>query len=130
MRMSAAILVVCGLFGLFLAMVGLYGVVSFSVANRAHEIGIRAALGAQRNDLIGMVFAEASWVILIGSVLGLLLAFAARPFIARLAFDLTTLDPLTFAGIPVLMGMTVLLACYIPARRAARADPMAALREL
>jgi predicted permease len=130
LRMSAAILMVCGLFGLFLAMVGLYGVVSFSVANRTREIGIRAALGARKNDLIRMVISEALRVFLIGSALGLLLIFAARPFISRLTFDLTTLDPLTFVGIPLLIGMIVLLACYIPARRAARVDPMVALREL
>ncbi|MBZ5495233.1 MAG: ABC transporter permease [Acidobacteriia bacterium] len=130
LRMSAAILIVCGLLGLFLALVGLYGVVSFSVANRTREIGIRAALGARKNDLIRMVIAEALRVLLIGSALGLLLIFAARPLIARLTFDLTTLDPLTFIGIPLLIGMIVLLACYIPARRAARVDPMDALREL
>ena len=130
LRMSAAILVVCGLFGLFLALVGLYGVVSYSVANRTREIGIRAALGARKNDLIRMVIAEASRVFLIGSALGLLLTFAARPVISRLTFDLTTLDPLTFVGIPVLIGVIVLVACYIPARRASRVDPMEALREL
>ena len=107
-----------------------FRVMAYAVAQRTREIGIRGALGAQKTDIIKMVVGEALMVIVIGSALGLLLALAARPIISRLAFGLLTLDPFTFIGIPLLIGVIVLLACYIPARRASRVDPMVALREL
>jgi ABC-type antimicrobial peptide transport system permease subunit len=130
LRIAAAFLAVCGVFGLLLATVGLYGVVSYSVAQRTREIGIRTALGAQRMDVIKMVISEGFKVTLIATILGLLAGMAAKRYIQTFSLGRVTLDPFVFVTVPVILGAVVLLACYIPARRAARTDPMSALREL
>jgi predicted permease len=130
LRMAAAILAVCGMFGLVLATVGLYGVVSYSVAQRTREIGIRAALGAQRRDIMTMVIGEGIKVTLAGTILGLLVSLAARRYILMFSLGIVKTNPVVFIAVPVVLGIIVLLACYIPARRATRVGPMAALREL
>jgi predicted permease len=130
LRTAAAVLAVCGGFGLLLATVGLYGVVSYSVAQRTREIGLRAALGARSADIIRMVIGEGLKVSMVGTVFGILLALAAKKYIMRFSLGLVTFDAAAFVGIPLLLGAVVLLACYLPARRAARVDPLTALREL
>jgi putative ABC transport system permease protein len=129
-RMAAAILAVSGLIGLLLACVGIYGVVSYSVAQRIREIGIRAALGAQRRDILKLVIGEGVKVALIGSVLGAILSFAATRIASSYVVAIPAMDWITFIAVLLLLATVILLACYIPARCAARVDPMVALREL
>ena len=129
-RLAAAILAVSGLIGMLLASVGLYGVVSYSVARRAHEIGVRSALGARRSDIMRLVIREGVNVAVIGSALGLVAAYAAIRITAKMFVAIPSVDPATLIIVPVVLNAVVLLACYVPASRAARVDPMCALREL
>lgn len=129
-RLAAGILTVSGIIGLLLASVGLYGVVSYSVAQRVHEIGVRTALGADRRDIMQLVLREGAKVAAIGSAIGLIGANAAVRITARMFVALPAIDATTIVIVPVVLAAVVLLACYIPARRAARVDPMVALREL
>jgi putative ABC transport system permease protein len=127
-RTAAGILVVCGFVGLLLASIGLYGVVSYSVAQRTREIGVRIALGADRRLIAGLVLREAAAVTGIGALLGFgLSAFALRAT-ATLVGPVPTSDALVFLLVPAVVGAVVLLGCYVPARRAATADPVEALR--
>jgi predicted permease len=129
-RLAAAILAASGLIGLVLASVGLYGVVSYSVAQRVHEIGVRSALGARRSDIMHLVIREGLKVAAIGSALGLVAAYAAIRVTSKMFAAIPAVDPATIISVPAVLGAVVLLACYLPARRAARVDPMTALREL
>ena len=129
-RAAAGILVACGLVGLLLASIGLYGVIAFSVAQRLTELGIRSTLGADRRDIIALVLREAATVSAMGAVPGLLLSFVALRLTSSLVGDLPTFDPIAFMVVPALTLGVILLASYIPARRAARRDPMAVLRGL
>jgi putative ABC transport system permease protein len=113
---------------LMLAAVGLYGVLAYTVTQRAREIGIRAALGAERRDLIGLVLRQGITLAGLGIVIGLAGAFVLTRFIRSLLFGVGPTDPLTFAVIPLVLAAVALLACWVPARRAARVDPMEALR--
>jgi putative ABC transport system permease protein len=101
---------------------------SYSVAQRTNEIGIRMALGAQTRDVLRLIVAQGFKLILLGLAIGLVGAFAVTRVISSLLFGVTTKDPLTFAAVAILLAFVALLACYIPARRAARVDPMEALR--
>jgi putative ABC transport system permease protein len=112
-----------------LAAIGLYGVVSFSVAQRTHEFGIRMALGARPGDLLGSVLAHGVRLTLAGLAVGLLLAVAVTRLISNLLYDVAPGDPWTFGGVALLFAIVALLACFIPARRASRIDPMVALRD-
>ncbi len=127
-RTTAIILVSLGGVGLFVAMIGLYGIVSYSVTRRTHEIGIRMALGAQRIDVLNMVAREGLFLILTGTGIGLAAALALTRFLGSLLYGLRATDPMTFAGVLILFVTIALLACYIPARRATRVDPLVALR--
>jgi putative ABC transport system permease protein len=113
---------------LILATVGLYGLISFSTAQRTKEIGVRMALGAQRSDVLRMVMREGIGLALIGVSLGLLGVTAAGKLMNSLLFGVSATDPLTFAGAALLLTLVGLLACYVPARRATKVDPLVALR--
>jgi putative ABC transport system permease protein len=127
-RFNTTLLSIFAGVALILTMVGLYGVMSYSVAQRTNEIGIRMALGAQTRDVLRLIVGQGFILVLVGLVLGLGFAFALTRLIASLLFGVTTKDPLTFAAVAVLLAFIALLACYIPARRAAKIDPMEALR--
>jgi predicted permease len=117
-----------GVLALLLAAIGIYGVVSYSVAQRAREIGVRMALGAKEKDVLRLVLGEGLFVIAVGLALGLLLAFAATRVIVGFLYGVGAADPLTFAGVPLLLGFIALVGSYIPARRATKVDPLVALR--
>jgi putative ABC transport system permease protein len=127
-RFNTTLLVIFAAVALVLTIVGLYGVMSYSVAQRTNEIGIRMALGAQTRDVLRLIVSQGFKLVLLGLAIGLAGAFALMRVIASLLFGVTTKDPLTFAAVAVLLAFVALLACYIPARRATRLDPLRALR--
>ena len=127
-RFNTSLLSIFALVALVLTIVGLYGVMSYSVAQRTNEIGIRMALGAQTRDVLSLVVKQGAKLVLIGLAIGLVGAFALMRVIASLLFGVTAKDPLTFAAVAGLLTVVALLACYLPALRAARVDPMEALR--
>jgi putative ABC transport system permease protein len=127
-RMTLVLLELFSALALVLAGIGIYGVISYSVAQRTHEIGIRAALGAQRKDLLRMVLSQGVALALIGVAAGTIAALAAGRAIASLLFSVSACDPTTFAAVAATLIVVAAAACYFPARRAMRVDPMVALR--
>jgi macrolide transport system ATP-binding/permease protein len=127
-RLAAGLLGVFGLLALVLATVGIYGVVSYSVTNRTREIGIRTALGAQSGDVLRLVLREGMVIVITGIALGLGLAFGATRLISSFLYGVSATDSITYLGIPVLLAGVALGACFVPAWRATKVDPMIALR--
>jgi putative ABC transport system permease protein len=127
-RFNALLLGLFASVALALAAVGLYGVMSHLVTQRAHEIGVRLALGARRPDVVRLVVGQAMGLIVVGTVLGLGLALALTRVVRTLLYQVSPTDPLTFASVPALLVAVAGLASWLPARRATRVDPMVALR--
>ena len=120
-----------GLFALLafvLATIGTYSVISYGVEHRAHEIGVRTALGATRPDILALIVGQGLRVALLGVLVGIAGALALTRFLANMLFGVAATDPLTFVAVSALIVTAALLACYLPARRAANVDPMFTLR--
>jgi ABC-type antimicrobial peptide transport system permease subunit len=128
-RLLATLSAVFGLLALLLASIGLYGVMAYSVARRTNEVGIRMALGADRQRVIGIIVRETMTLVGGGVLAGVAAAWAATRLIASTLFGLTAMDPLTLAVAISVMTAVALLAGYVPARRAAAVDPVIALRQ-
>jgi predicted lysophospholipase L1 biosynthesis ABC-type transport system permease subunit len=127
-RTLGAFFAVLGVAGTLLAMVGLYGSVAYSVARRTNEVGIRMAVGAQQRDVLKLVVGEGLFLALSGIGAGLVLAFLLTRFLRSLLYGVSPTDPLALSAVSILFMLVALAACYIPARRATKVDPMAALR--
>jgi len=127
-RLNLTLLAVFAGVALTLAVIGLYGVLAYAVAQRQREIGVRMALGAQRRDVLGLVVGHGMRLTGIGVILGLAGALALTRVLKSLLFEIKPFDPVTFLTVTALLAGVALLACWIPARRAARVDPIEALR--
>ena len=128
LRMGAMFGGALGLLGLLLALVGIYGVVSYTAAQRTQEIGVRMALGAQPRDILALVVGHGFRLIAAGLVIGILAALALSRVLANLLFGVSATDAATFTAVPFLLGLMALLASYLPALRATRIAPSVALR--
>jgi predicted permease len=127
-RFSMILLDAFAVVALLLASLGLYGVISYFVGQRSHELGIRLALGAQRKDVLHLILGQGMKMALGGVVLGLVAAFGLTRFLSKMVYGVSTTDPATFGVITLLLVTVALLACFIPARRATKVDPLVALR--
>jgi putative ABC transport system permease protein len=127
-RLILILLVAFAVLSLVLAAVGIYGVMSFTTRQRTREIGVRVALGAQTRDIIRLIVGQGMTLTLLGVSVGLGASFAVTRLLSTLLFNIAATDFVTFIGISVLFGGVSLLACYLPARRAMKVDPVTALR--
>jgi putative ABC transport system permease protein len=127
-RLTLVLLGIFSALALILAAIGIYGVMAYSVALRTQEIGIRMALGAQQKDVLRLILGQGARIAFFGVTIGLVAAAALARLLSSLLFSVSASDPITFAAVSILLVAIALLACYIPARRALRVDPIIALR--
>ena len=127
-KIAAGALGSFGVLALVLAAVGIYGVMSYVVAGRTREIGLRMALGAQTGNVRSLILRQGMSLALIGAAIGLAIAFAATRFLKSVLYGVDAMDPTTFVGVTLLLAIVAMLACWIPALRARRVDPLVALR--
>jgi len=127
-RAAATLMVGFAALAVVLAAIGIYGVVSYAVGQRSREVGLRMALGARRRQVLGLVIRQSMAPVVIGSGLGVIGALVLTRFMSALLFQVEATDPLTFASVVFILGIVALAACYLPARRATRQDPLVALR--
>jgi len=127
-RVGAALLAVFGGLALLLAIIGVYGVLSYSVSQQTREIGIRMAMGARTASVLSLIIGQGMRLAVVGLMLGLLIAFATMRVLSSLLFGVSAHDPVTFAGVSLILATAAILGCYIPARRAAKVNPITALR--
>ena len=133
-RILAVVMGGCGVMALLLATLGIYGIISYSVAQRTRELGIRMALGALQKDILRMVIGQGMFVVIVGLALGLVLSFVLTRVLTSslveldLPLPVSAIDPLSFVGVTILLALVALVACFIPARRATKVDPIEALR--
>jgi putative ABC transport system permease protein len=127
-RLGTVLLSSFAALALLLGAIGIYGVMSYAVTQRTHEIGVRIALGAQQRDVLQLVLGSGAKLALIGSGVGVGASLALTRFLSSLLFGISPTDLLTFAGVAVLLMAVALVACYLPIRRAMRVDPITALR--
>jgi predicted permease len=127
-KMAAGVLASFGLLALILAAVGIYGVMSYVVVGRTREIGLRMALGAQASDVLRLVLRQGMLLAFIGTAIGLVIGLGGTRLLKTLLYGVNAADPMTFAAVTLLLGSVTLLACWLPAHRATRVDPMIALR--
>ena len=127
-RFAMILLAVFAALALLLASIGIYGVISYIAGQRAHEIGIRMALGAQRSHVLKIVLGQGARLALLGLVIGLAAAAGLTRLMITILYGVSPTDPLTFSAVAIVLTLVALVACYIPARRAVRVDPLVALR--
>lgn len=127
-RMGASLLALFAVLALVLSGVGLYGVMAYWVSRRRHEIGIRMALGARRQDVMSLVVRRGMLLAGTGLAIGLLISFFASRFLEGFLYQLSTTDPVTFIGVSGFLLLTAFVACYVPARRAMDIDPIQSLK--
>jgi ABC-type antimicrobial peptide transport system permease subunit len=127
-RFAMILLAVFAALALVLASIGIYGVISYIAGQRTHEIGIRMALGAQRSHVLKIVLGQGARLALLGVVIGLAAAVGLTRLMTTILYGVSATDPLTFSAVAIVLTLVALVACYIPARRAMRVDPIVALR--